>query len=119
MRKKILWISQLIMAVVLLIYAVLSTQVFYNNLIAGTEKNLKVYMNLFDIKEYTLDEEGADRFSAELSGLRVTFLNVSGDVLADSEKRNWAIMRTGRKFASRSRRAKAIPCAAAARWAKI
>ena len=86
MRKKILWISQLIMAVVLLIYAVLSTQVFYNNLIAGTEKNLKVYMNLFDIKEYTLDEEGADRFSAELSGLRVTFLNVSGDVLADSEK---------------------------------
>lgn len=86
MRKKILWISQLIMAVVLLIYAVLSTQVFYNNLIAGTEKNLKVYMNLFDIKEYTLDEEGADRFSAELSGLRVTFLNVGGDVLADSEK---------------------------------
>ena len=67
MRKKILWISQLIIAVVLLIYAVLSTQVFYNNLIAGTEKNLKVYMNLFDIKEYTLDEEGADRFSAELS----------------------------------------------------
>ena len=50
MRKKILWISQLIIAVVLLIYAVLSTQVFYNNLIAGTEKNLKVYMNLFDIK---------------------------------------------------------------------
>lgn len=86
MRKKILWISQLIMAVVLLIYAVLSTQVFYNNLIAGTEKNLKVYMNLFDIKEYTLDEEGAERFSAELSGLRVTFLNVGGDVLADSEK---------------------------------
>lgn len=86
MRKKILWISQLIIAVVLLIYAVLSTQVFYNNLIAGTEKNLKVYMNLFDIKEYTLDEEGADRFSAELSGLRITFLNVGGDVLADSEK---------------------------------
>lgn len=86
MRKKILWISQLIMAVVLLIYAVLSSQVFYDNLIEGTEKNLKVYMNLFDVGTYTLDEEGAERFSAELSGLRVTFLNIGGDVLADSEK---------------------------------
>lgn len=86
MRKKILWVSQLIMAAVLLIYALLSTQVFYDNLIESTKGNLKVYMNLFDGREYSSDEEGAKRFSEKLSGLRVTFMDSEGEVLGDSAK---------------------------------
>lgn len=86
MRKKILWISQIIMAVVLLIYALLSAQVFYNKLVENTENDLGIYMNLFEIEEYGLDQAGASRFSKKLSGLRVTFLDGSGNVLADSAK---------------------------------
>lgn len=86
MRKKILWISQLIMAVVLLIYALLSTQVFYNNLIESTAGNLKNYVNLFDPAEYSFDREGAKLFSERLAGYRVTFLDSGGNVLADSER---------------------------------
>ena len=86
MRKKILWISQLIMAVVLLIYALLSTQVFYDNLIDAARGDLKIYMNLFDENDYSLDQSGADGFSGQLSGLRVTFIDTEGNVLADSSK---------------------------------
>lgn len=86
MRKKILWISQLIIAAVLLIYAVFSTRVFYDNLIESTGSNLKVYMNLFDADEYPLDKSGAELFSERLSGFRVTFLDMDGNVLADSGK---------------------------------
>ena len=80
MRKKILWISQLIMAVVLLIYALLSTQVFYDNLIDAARGDLKIYMNLFDENDYSLDQSGADGFSGQLSGLRVTFIDTEGNV---------------------------------------
>ncbi len=86
MRKKILWISQLIMAVVLLIYALLSTQVFYDNLIDTAHGELKIYMNLFDEGDFSLDQAGADSFSEQLSGLRVTFIDAEGEVLADSKK---------------------------------
>ena len=86
MRKKILWISQLIIAAVLLIYAVFSTRVFYDNLIESTGNNLKVYMNLFDADEYPIDKSGAELFSERLSGFRVTFLDMDGNVLADSGK---------------------------------
>ena len=54
MRKKILWISQLIMAVVLLIYALLSTQVFYDNLITASQNELKIHMNLFDEGDFSI-----------------------------------------------------------------
>lgn len=86
MRKKILWISQLIMAVVLLIYAFFSTRVFYENLIDTTEADLKIYMNLFDENDYAIDQEGVEGFSEQLSGLRVTFIDTEGNVLADSSK---------------------------------
>ena len=75
MRKKLLWISQLIMAVVLLIYAFFSTRVFYENLIDTTEADLKIYMNLFDENDYAIDQEGVEGFSEQLSGLRVTFID--------------------------------------------
>ena len=36
------------MAAVLIIYTVLSTQVFYGGLVENRKESLKVYMNLFD-----------------------------------------------------------------------
>lgn len=88
MRRKILWISQLIMAVLLLVYAILSTQVFYNSLVKNTQESLKIYMNLFEDGGYSLDEAGAKKYSEKLSGLRVTFLDREGEVLGDSSGEN-------------------------------
>ena len=56
-----MWISQLIMAVLLLVYAILSTQVFYNSLVKNTQESLKIYMNLFEDGGYSLDETGAKK----------------------------------------------------------
>ena len=76
------------MAVLLLVYAILSTQVFYNSLVKNTQESLKIYMNLFEDGGYSLDEEGAKEYSEKLSGLRVTFLDREGEVLGDSSGEN-------------------------------
>ena len=86
MRKKILWISQLIIAVVLLIYAMFSTQIFYENSIATQVNVLKAKTELFYEDDYSLDEIGAKAFSKRLDGVRVSIISVSGEVLGDSEK---------------------------------
>ncbi len=86
MRKKILWISQLIMAVVLLIYAMFSTQIFYENSISSNVNVLKAQTELFYEGNYTFDEKGAQAFSARLGGKRVSILSLSGEVLGDSEQ---------------------------------
>lgn len=85
MRKKILWISQLIMAVVLILYSVLSTRIFYNTLVKNTQSDLKTYVNFYDPSLYPLSDEGAKSFSERLSGARVTLLDVNGEVLGDSD----------------------------------
>ena len=74
------------MAAVLIIYTVLSTQVFYGGLVENRKESLKVYMNLFDAGEYAWDDVGANAFSQSLSGLRVTFMDREGNVLGDSER---------------------------------
>ena len=76
----------MIMAAVLIIYTVLSTQVFYGGLVENRKESLKVYMNLFDAGEYAWDDVGANAFSQSLSGLRVTFMDREGNVLGDSER---------------------------------
>ena len=76
----------MIMAAVLIIYTVLSTQVFYGGLVENRKESLKVYMNLFDAGEYAWDDVGANAFSQSLSGLRVTFMDREGNVLGDSKR---------------------------------
>ncbi|MFQ9736286.1 MAG: hypothetical protein ACLR06_00205 [Christensenellaceae bacterium] len=119
MRKKILWISQLIMAAVLIIYTVLSTQVFYGGLVENRKESLKVYMNLFDAGEYAWDDVGANAFSQSLSGLRVTFMDREGNVLGDSEGKISAIMPTAKRCLPPCQRARDIPSATALPWARI
>lgn len=97
MRRKILWISQLIMAVLLLVYAILSTQVFYNSLVKNTQESLKIYMNLFEDGGYSLDEEGAKEYSEKLSGLRVTFLDRDEKSSETVAAKIWTTIPTARR----------------------
>ena len=48
-----------------------------------SEGYLSVYVNEFDLS-YSRDEDGALEFSDKLNGVRVTFLDQNGNVLADS-----------------------------------
>lgn len=84
MRKKILWISQLIMAFVLLIYAVFSTQVFYESHTAERLEDLKLLSVVYDETLYPPNEAGAKSLSSRLGGNRVTFIALDGEVLGDS-----------------------------------
>ncbi|MBQ8374810.1 MAG: HAMP domain-containing histidine kinase [Clostridia bacterium] len=85
MRKRILWISQLIILAVLLIYTAFSTQVFYDNWKNDKTEELKVQVTVFDETLHTVDEAGAKALSKALGGNRVTYFTLSGEVLGDSE----------------------------------
>lgn len=61
-----------------------SAQVYYNSSVDVSKEHLSVYMLQYDKDLYNLDKEGAVAFSEKLGGARVTFMNMSGDVLADS-----------------------------------
>ena len=79
MRKRILWVSLLITIVGLLVFSLVSTNIYYANSVEYGKEHLSTFMNFYD-------ETGAERFSAALDGARVTFMALDGDVLADSEK---------------------------------
>ncbi len=85
MKKKIFGISLAIMAVVLLLYAILSTQLFYNSSIEQTQTYLKVYASFYEADKYTFDNAGACAYSADLGGARVTFMAENGVVTGDSD----------------------------------
>lgn len=87
MRKKLLWISQLIIGAVLLLYAFFSARVFYDGLQRQAKAELKSYAALFDEEKYGVSEAGADALAEKLSGVRVTVFSADGaHVLGDSEK---------------------------------
>ena len=67
-----------------LIFGIGATQVYYNSSINNSKNYLKVYMNEYTT-EYALNNEGAEALSEKLNGARVTFMDVHGSVLADSE----------------------------------
>ena len=86
MRKRILWVSLLITIVGLLVFSLVSTNIYYANSVEYGKEHLSTFMNFYDRELYPPDETGAERFSAALDGARVTFMALDGDVLADSEK---------------------------------
>ncbi len=73
------------MVVGLLVFGFASTQVYYDSSIDNSKEYLKVYMNTFDgITLNELNEDVAKNFSEKLNGARVTFMDRSGKVIADS-----------------------------------
>ena len=88
MRKRILLISLLVKTIAIIIYSLVSTQLYYNIALEDRAHSLEVYVNMFDEGAYPLDDEGAKAFSDELNGARVTFMDGEGNVLGESEAEN-------------------------------
>ena len=84
MKKRIMWLCFAITAVALIVFSVISTDVYYRNSIAHAETYLRAYMNAFD-ETRTLDAAYAAELSEKLDGARVTFLTPDGGFIADSE----------------------------------
>ena len=84
MKKRIMWLCFAITAVALIVFSVISTDVYYRNSIAHAETYLRAYMNAFD-ETRTLDAAYAEELSEKLDGARVTFLTPDGGFIADSE----------------------------------
>lgn len=83
MRFRILLLSIGITVICILLFSLASTQVYYQSSIDESKDFLRVYINLFD-DGITLDKEGAETLSDRLNGARVTFMDSSGNVLADT-----------------------------------
>ena len=87
MKKRILWTSFAITAVALIVFSVLTTQIYYNNSVEYARFYLRGYMSVFDetrtVEE--LDAAYARELSDSLNGARVTFLTTDGTFIADSE----------------------------------
>ncbi len=88
MKWRIWLISITIMLISVIIFGLASTEVYYKSSVDDAKKYLKVYMNEFDSEEYSFDDEGVKKFSKKLNGVRVTFMNSQGTVIADSSAEN-------------------------------
>lgn len=84
MRWRIWLLSLGIALLGVLIFGIGATQVYYHSSIENSKDYLKVYMNSYTT-EYALTNEGAEELSVKLNGARVTFMDVHGTVIADSE----------------------------------
>lgn len=84
MRLRIWLLSLGIALLGVLIFGIGATQVYYHSSIENSQDYLKVYMNSYTT-EYALTNEGAEALSEKLNGARVTFMDVHGKVIADSE----------------------------------
>lgn len=86
MKKRILWTGFLITAVALIVFSVISAEVYYRASLNYAKENLRAYMAAFD-GEKSAAELTADYATALSERLfaRVTFLDASGEFLADSE----------------------------------
>ena len=84
MKKRIMWLCFAITALALIVFSVISTDVYYGNSIEHTQNYLRAYMGIFD-ETRTLDTAYAEELSEALDGARVTFLTTDGAFIADSE----------------------------------
>ena len=84
MRLRIWLLSLGIALLGVLIFGIGATQVYYHSSIENSKDYLKVYMNSYTT-DYALTNEGAEALSEKLNGARVTFMDVHGSVIADSE----------------------------------
>lgn len=85
MRLRILWVSLFITTFAIIIYSLVSTQIFYKLSVENTEHALTVYMNAYDGQQYAPDDGGAKAFSLSLGGARVTIMDEDGNVIGESE----------------------------------
>ena len=87
MKKRIMWMGFAITAIALIVFSVISAQIYYDNNVAYSQRYLRAYMAAFDgtLTADMLDADYARQLSEALGGARVTFLTAEGDFIADSE----------------------------------
>ncbi len=72
-------------AAAIIIYSLVSTQLYYNLSVEDERHTLEVYVNLFDTEKYSPDDDGAHAFAGRLGGARVTIMDAEGNVLGESD----------------------------------
>ena len=87
MKKRIMWTGFVITAIALIVFSVISAEVYYDNSVAYSQSYLRAYMAAFDETRTIdmLDGDYAKQLSEALGGARVTFLTAEGEFIADSE----------------------------------
>lgn len=90
MKKRIMWVGFLIMAIGMIVFSFVSAEVFYRASVENSGEFLRVYANIFDkdLSEEQLTKELAQEYSSRLGGARVTFLTKDGKFLSDSEDKD-------------------------------
>lgn len=84
MRKRILVATLVITMLGLVLFSLATTTVSYRTLIENTEAVLTVQVNSLNLDAYTDDPAGAVALSDTLDGMRVTFMDASGNITGDS-----------------------------------
>lgn len=84
MRKKILIISQLLLLGILILYAIFSSQLYYEQIVRSTAELLSEQISAQATEELALSAQSAEYLSERLSGNRVTLYLPTGEVVADS-----------------------------------
>lgn len=86
MRKKILWTLQFMIMGVLLIYAIFSSQIFYDRLVADTAETLEKQIQSVDLSQTTISDEDAKMLSNTLFGRTVVLFRSDGSVVGKSNQ---------------------------------
>lgn len=84
MRKKILIVSQFLLLGILALYAIYSSQLYYEQIARSTADVLSEQISMQDTKELQPSLQTAECLSRNLSGNRVTLYTLTGEVIADS-----------------------------------
>lgn len=87
MKKRFFMFSMLITLTGILLFWLISANIYYKSSISQQKETLKVYMMQYDLNRYETNNVGAISFSEQLNGIRVTYFDLSGMVLGDSEEK--------------------------------
>ena len=90
MKKRIMWVGFLIMAIGMIVFSFVTAEVYYRASVENSREFLKIYANIVpaDTAPEALTAELAKEYSERLGGARVTFLSSTGAFLADSEDKD-------------------------------
>ena len=83
MKKRIMWMCFAVTAAALIVFSVISAEIYYGSGVRQTQEHLKAYLAAFD-EARDLDAAYCRELSASLGGARITFLAPDGAFLADS-----------------------------------
>lgn len=87
MKKRIFALSLLITITAIIIYVLISAQIGYNIALNKDKECLKIYSNFYN-QNIQFNQDEAKNLSIKLDGARVTFMDKTGKVVADSHTKS-------------------------------